>query len=127
MLSPQEFMMYATPLVVLVAHLVSEELAKGRAAKLATQTKNSADQLSRSAAIQTQRVVSTVINAAAKNAEDSANLTVAKMEEPGGKMDVIHGLTNGTLSVANSKIEALQLELDRLKETQKSPMSNPQS
>jgi hypothetical protein len=126
MLSPYEVMMYVTPVLLLIDRLVGEQLAKSRAAKLAQQTAEANAKLTNASAVQTQRVVTTVIKTAEKNAEDSANLTVTKLEEPGGKMDVIHGLANGTLSVANSKIEALELELARLKEEHENPpMSKP--
>ncbi len=115
MMSPQDFMMYATPLVVLIAHLISEELARSRAAKLEEQSRQSAVVAAKQSALQTMQVVAEVQSSSAKNVEDSAALTVAKLEEPGGKMDVIHGLTNGTLTAANAKIAALQAELDALK------------
>lgn len=120
MMPPAEFMMYATPILVLASHLVSEVMERSRAAK-AKALIEAAQQLT------TSQVSNQVRRSSELNAEHSANLVAAKMapaqEANVEKLETIHGLVNGTLTLANQKIESLTLELKRLKEAQENPGS----
>jgi hypothetical protein len=114
-------MMYVTPVLLLIDRLVATQIAKNRADKLAEQTAATASVLANETALQAMKVAAVVKAESRANAEASAELTAAKLEAPGEKMDVIHGLVNGTLTLERAKVEALTLELARLKEAQSKP------
>ena len=117
-MTPTEFMMYATPALVLAGHIVTQIIERARSAQ-ATRDMQAAAALTTMSVNQQTRISSN------QNAQQSAALVAEQLAPAqavaGEKLDTIHGLVNGTLTAANAKIAALQAELARLKEDQSKP------
>lgn len=112
MITPVEFMAFATPLCILIDRLVGNRLDRIRAEQASAQ-------LAKAQLNTSQEVSAQVRYSSQQNAVQSASLT-AKALAPAAaatenKLETIHTLVNGNLTAANDKIAALEAEVELLR------------